>query len=208
MKQKIIIIDDFYENPWEMHNLAINAKYEDKNQGNYPGLNSEKSFLTEESHKKICQVLGKKVFPSKQTSCGHFRISKNNQVGKLKIHADMFDDWAAVLYLTLPSHCEGKPGTSFYVHKQTGLDHWPNDHEMKFYGWKNMYELKKGFCTVDGNDTNSWYKYSTIFMKYNRMVLFDSKLWHSNEDSFGDNIDNCRIVQLFFLTENVTDEIK
>lgn len=199
MKQKIIVVDNFYENPWELHQSAINAEYETSQDGNYPGRNTIRSFFNEEAHKKICQLLGRKVVPSEETSCGCFRSVLEGEKGKLTVHSDSFDDWAAVLYLTLPSQCEGRPGTSFYIHKQTGLDHFPTETEMKLYGWTNLWEVKQGFSTIDSNNPDAWIKYSSVYMKYNRLVLFDTKLWHSTEDGFGDNLNNSRLIQLFFL---------
>jgi hypothetical protein len=199
MKQKIIIVDNFYENPWEFHQAAINAEYETYQNANYPGRNTTQKFFSEEAHKKLCQILGRKIIPSNDSSCGSFRSVLEDEKGKLTVHSDSFDDWAGVLYLTLPSHCEGKPGTSFYIHKQTGLDHFPTDEEIKMFGWTNVWEIKQGFSTVDTNDPSAWNKYSTIFMRYNRLVLFDTKLWHSTEPGFGNSLNNSRIVQLFFL---------
>ena len=38
-------------------------------------------------------------------------------------------------------------------------------------------------------------------MKYNRLVLFRTHLWHSHNYNFGDTIENGRLVQLFFFKE-------
>ena len=40
-------------------------------------------------------------------------------------------------------------------------------------------------------------------MKYNRIVIFRTDLWHSHNYNFGDNLENGRLVQLFFF--NPTD---
>ena len=42
-------------------------------------------------------------------------------------------------------------------------------------------------------------------MKYNRIVIFRADLWHSHNYNFGDNLENGRIVQLFFLILQVGD---
>lgn len=199
MKQKIIVIDNFYDNPWEIYQKAITAKYGNlDDEVNYPGRNTIECFYNEECHRKICEILGQKIIPSKETSVGHIRSTLKGQKGALSVHCDVFEDYAGIIYLTLPSQCEGVPGTSFYLHKKTGLDHFPNDAEVKMYGWQNPWELKQGFTTLESNSDDSWHKYCTIFMRYNRLILFDSKLWHSSEPGFGDCIENSRLVQLLF----------
>ena len=37
-----------------------------------------------------------------------------------------------------------------------------------------------------------------ISFKYNRLVMFNPAMWHSNGDWFGNTYDNSRLVQLFF----------
>ena len=38
-------------------------------------------------------------------------------------------------------------------------------------------------------------------MKYNRLVLFRTRLWHSHSENFGDTLENGRLVQLFFFSD-------
>jgi len=201
MKQKIIIVDNFYDNPFEVYKAAKEAEYEDSCDTNYPGRNSVQNYFNEEAHYKIMQLLGREVYSSPDSTNGIFRMGKEGEEGKLNVHCDIFDDWAGVLYLNLPVHAQGRKGTSFYIHKQTGLDHTPTKEEMKLHGWTNLWEIKEGFSTIDSKNPNAWEEYMYAPMRYNRLVLFDTKLWHSSGPGFGDSINNCRLVQLFFLAE-------
>lgn len=200
MEPNIFVIDDFYDDPWKYRTLALEAEYEDgalKN--NYSGRNSVNRFINKEAIDKISSCLGLEVIPSPDTSSGSFRITLDGEEGKMNIHSDMFEDYAAVLYLTLPTHCKGMPGTSFYRHKKTNTYNFPNKMEALVDGWSSPWELKQGFTTIDGKDLSKWEKYFTVPMKYNRMVLFNSKNWHGSEEGFGTNLYDGRLVQIFFL---------
>ena len=59
-------------------------------------------------------------------------------------------------------------------------------------------EIKDGIIYGDGLDRSKWERYCLANMKYNRAVIFDPKLWHSHGANFGDNLENGRLVQLFF----------
>ena len=56
--------------------------------------------------------------------------------------------------------------------------------------------MEKVLIEINGQDTFSP-------MKYNRIVIFRTDLWHSHNYNFGDNLENGRLVQLFFF--NPTD---
>ena len=51
---------------------------------------------------------------------------------------------------------------------------------------------------TEGKDESRWIETDNVGFKYNRLVMFNPFLWHSNGDWFGDTYDNCRLVQLFF----------
>jgi hypothetical protein len=54
------------------------------------------------------------------------------------------------------------------------------------------------FFNTEGKDESKWICTDNISFKYNRLVMFNPSLWHSNGDLFGDVWDNARLVQLFF----------
>ena len=54
MRQNIIVVDDFYSNPEEVRNFALNAEFPDPGDDyTYPGRNSEGSYYSEEIHKSL-----------------------------------------------------------------------------------------------------------------------------------------------------------
>ena len=51
MNQNIIVVDDFYTNPDEIRNIALNSNYpEPETEYTYPGKNSEDSYYNQEIH--------------------------------------------------------------------------------------------------------------------------------------------------------------
>jgi hypothetical protein len=47
-------------------------------------------------------------------------------------------------------------------------------------------------------DRSKWTRYFLSPMKYNRLVIFNARLWHSHNYNFGNSLENGRLVQLFF----------
>jgi len=94
--------------------------------------------------------------------------------------------------LTLPPDCVSKNGLSFYSHKKTGLDSFPNEYARQINGWQNMDDIVKSF---DVNDANEWEEYANVFVKYNRCVVFRADYWHSYGNGFGNQINNSMIYQ-------------
>ena len=50
----------------------------------------------------------------------------------------------------------------------------------------------------DGNDNTKWSLVDYIGYKYNRLVIYDSRLWHAANNYFGDTLKNSRLFQCFF----------
>ena len=64
MKQNIIIVDNFYENPYEVRQYALSLDYPEPQEGyTYPGRNSNGTFYTQETHYKFELLLGRKLIP-------------------------------------------------------------------------------------------------------------------------------------------------
>lgn len=199
MNPNIIVIDDFYDDPWEIYQQAVSTEYNQLNDDPlYPGRNSICDFSNDELYSKLNQILNAKVIPCNNTGNGHFRYALEGDKGDLSVHCDMNEGFSGVIYLTLPTNCHNRSGTNFYIHKQTGLDMFPNDGQVLSYGYSKSEELYQGFVSNDSNDESVWEKYCTVKMKYNRLVLFNSRLWHSPDKSFGNKIENSRLVQLIF----------
>jgi hypothetical protein len=82
-------------------------------------------------------------------------------------------DYIAVLYLDFPTECVNKKAVSFWLHKETLDEEYPNETKMKWLGIKSM---KEGYKF----DEKEYEKYMEYFVKYNRLILFDANLFYTD----------------------------
>ena len=66
------------------------------------------------------------------------------------------------------------------------------------YGYTSKNSHWEKVVYGDGLDRKLWSRYFVCPMKYNRVVIFRSNLWHSHNYNFGKDISDGRLVQLFF----------
>lgn len=170
MNQKFVIVDDFYDVAHQYHKSFF----------------ENQCMITEETTQKLSYILG----------CPIQIVEAFNEVegegSNNSITANVGCDWIAVIYLTMPSDCVSKKGLSFYTHKKIGLDSFPNEYARQINGWQNMDDIVKSFNVDDRND---WEEYASVFVKYNRCIIFSADLWHSYGNGFGNEINNSMIYQ-------------
>ncbi len=197
MKQQIIVVDDFYDDPSEVRNIALTVDYPEHKKMVYSGRSSSKALMNQQIISIISRLVAHPVMPSKKSANGHFRMSFAKDKPAQDIHVDPGRDWAGVLFLNLPEHCQG--GTSFWRHKELGLERMPDDPaEIALYGFKSFEDMRLSLIQGDGLDRSKWELSMTVPMRFNRLVLFRSWLWHSHTVNFGDHPENARLTQVFF----------
>lgn len=192
------IVDNFYTNPDDIRNYAINETKEDMSAGNYAGIMTHSNFLTQEHLDTFNTLIGFKVKPSTKLS-GKFRFTKHDDIPIQDIHFDHAGNdcaWAGVCYLT-PGVPDMTDGTIFWRHKRTGLESIPRDRE----GIKKFGDPVQ-FLNIEGMNHSLWDRIMSIPFKYNRLILFRPWMFHSPGSAFGDSIYNCRLIQTFFLSRD------
>lgn len=201
MRQNILVVDDFYQNPDEIRKFATSLEYPEPHDGyTYPGRNSKGEYYNKEVQKKFEKLVKKDLIPADEN--GYFRLSLENDSHQQDIHVDPAWEWGAVIYFSDPKYCVDEGGTSFWRHNTLGIERCPkNDQEAQFHGFPSYKEAWWTTVYGDGQDRSKWTNYFLCPMKYNRLVLFKTYLWHSHNFNFGDNIENGRLVQLFFFNE-------
>ncbi len=208
MIQNIIVVDDFYKNPNEVRNFALNAKYPKQDADDdytYPGRNTLNGFYSKEIHQRFEDILQEELIPSQPN--GYFRISLKNDTHRQDIHVDPGWKWGAVLYMSKPEDCVPEGGTSFWRHNNLNWEGCPRtDDEAKVYGYPSYKEAWWTTVYGDGLNRSKWTRYFLCPMKFNRLVIFKTHLWHSHNYNFGDNLENGRLVQLFFFNPVRKDE--
>lgn len=180
--------DSFYDNPQYFRKLAQSAEYQEDV--------SVEQYVTEEAINKFSYLAQQKlaVLPNS----GKFHLTKSNSTLK-SVTAEPYADWIGIVYLNLPSQAEGEQALKFYTHTKTGLEAIPSNVEARLGGWNSIEEVMEGFVSIDGLSETCWKSWFTVYQRYNRVALWDAKLWHQELKGFGDTINNCRLTQLFYL---------
>ena len=115
-----------------------------------------------------------------------FRVSTAETKPKTICHTDNYNAnlaWTSIIYLTLPSHCQG--GTSFFRHRPTGTLH-----DSLPFNWNN----------ADAKEPEEWEEVGQVSMKYNRCLMFRPSLFHSvTLPFFGEDKHNGRLTQVQML---------
>ena len=201
MRQNIIIVDDFYDNPQEVRDRALSVEYPEPEGGyTYPGKNSKGSYYNDEVHGAFEKLVKGGLIPADQN--GYFRISLDGVKHKQDVHVDPGWDWGGVLYMNTPEQCIDEGGTSFWKHNSLHWEQCPRTaEESQYYSYPTYKEAWNTTVYGSGLDRSQWTRYMLCPMKYNRLVLFRTHLWHSHNYNFGDSMENGRLVQLFFFKE-------
>lgn len=186
MKTNLIVVDDFYNNPEDVRNFALNQSFDIN--GNWPGSRT-KSFLNESTKEGISKILfnhGGKVIDwnDKDGLTGSFQIT--TALEKSWIHTDSFNTWAGVCYLTPDAPIEG--GTGLFKRKHTNsMSLIKSGAEEEMYG-------------TEAQDLTKWDLVDKVGNIFNRLVLYRSNLWHCSLNYFGSNNNDGRLFQVFFIT--------
>jgi hypothetical protein len=174
MKINTIIIDDFLDNPDIVRNSVLEIDISKK--GMYPGYRSDRADEDYADHiqQKIESILNKRILGWEQDSL-QFQLCLEDE--KTWLHCDE-TDWAGILYLT-----PGAPvnaGTGIFRHISTQTYIGPN-------------------TDINAKDETQWELITTIGNVYNRLVLYNGKMFHRSLISgFGASKETGRLTQVFF----------
>ncbi len=200
MHYSVLVVDDFYEDPHAIRNFALGFDYpEPKKKPNFPGRNSNKRLLVDGIDDIVSQLVQEKVVGSTQDYHGFVRssLAADDVDRKYTVHLDRTVYWSGILYLTAPEHCQG--GTDFYRHIETDTDRAPIfPGEAEKYGAENGWQWSDEIIQRDSNDMSKWEHTMRVPMRFNRLILIRPWFWHTAGPSFGDSLENGRLVQLFF----------
>lgn len=180
MKINTIIIDDFLDNPDIVRNSVLQIDISKK--GMYPGFRSDRADYDYEQYvqQKIETILNKKIISWEQDSL-QFQLCLDND--KTWLHCDE-TNWAGILYLTPNAPIDA--GTGIFRHKPTQVYTGPN-------------------TDIDAKDETQWELITTIGNVYNRLVLYNGKMFHRSLISgFGNSKETGRLTQVFFF--NTSDK--
>ena len=189
---RFFVIDNFYEDPDMVRELAINQTY-------FPGEGAvghrtRKQFLFEGLKERFEEIIRQKIPEHTEDGYGWEDIGINGRFQycpagtNLVYHCDA-QKWAGLVYLTpdAPVSC----GTSFYRHKEKKKHH--NSQIDWDSGEGNIIFNQHTFL-----DRTPYEMVDTVGNIYNRLVIFDGGLIHSASEYFGWDIHTSRLFHIFF----------
>ena len=199
MPTSFIVVDDFLDDPYALRNAALNLNYPES-ESNFPGRNSEQRINIEGLHNEVSRLVGESLLPMGHNQAhGNCRIALAHDVGKANVHVDA-SHWSGILYMSKPEDCRG--GTEFFRHIPTNTERAPySDQEaMEKFGVPSAKQWTENILDNDTNDASKWEMTLRIPMRFNRLILLRPWLWHTAGESFGDSIENGRLVYLMFFS--------
>ncbi len=200
MPTSLIIVDDFMDDPRALRKAALGLTYQNQTAA-FPGRNSAQRINVTGLDQQVSRLVGEPVkgqpAPQAHAKC---RISLAKDKGRAKVHVDPAH-WSGILYLSRPEDCCG--GTEFFRHLPTGTDRAPyHDKEASSYGYPTAKEMVRGIMGADSSDDTKWEMTMRVPMRYNRLILLRPWLWHTAGESFGNTLENGRLVYLMFFASS------
>ena len=184
MRTNLIVIDDFYTNPDQVRNFALEQPFDVK--GNYPGHRT-RPHVTPATKQYIQDIVEfhtkSKIsdWPDEEYN-GAFQYT--TQKDRSWYHVDSTTNWAGIVYLTPDAPLSG--GTSFYRSKIDGtmVSNVPDNQVLKKFS----------------QDNTKWECVDRVGNVYNRLILFNSKRYHISDDYWGSGLHDGRLFQTFFFS--------
>lgn len=197
MNESLIILDNFYEDPDRIRDIALTCEYYPEKvsagfpNGNAPwsGKMSKDAYNPSSIDAVVSKHLNRNMRQMRQLDSGKFRITyETNKTGMFdnKVHADGIDEnyYAGVLYLSKDR--ESTEGTLFFKQKSTGLDYLASKEQ-----------LDTLILNGEDKDRDQWIVHTKSNVVYNRLIIYPANKFHGIGPSFGDTDENARIVQVF-----------
>lgn len=196
MPISLLVVDDFLDNAIELRQAGLRLTYP-RVESTYPGCNSQQRINIEGLDRQISKLVGEPLVPLPPPQAhGKFRIALAGDSGKARVHVDPAH-WTGLLYLSRPEDCRG--GTELFRHLPTNSDRAPfDDAEARAMGGTDAKTLTGEILQRDTLDASKWEMTMRIPMRFNRLVLLRPWQWHTAGESFGDCMDNGRLIYLMF----------
>jgi hypothetical protein len=204
------IIDNFYKYPEEIRKLALKNKNNFKDHTSLyltksinPFLYSDISYNLIDRIENILWIkIDKNEWDIDIENHSNGYIQYLTKDGNPTVHHDKH--WTLIIFLS--PNPKKNSGTSLYKHKKTGIKKFMKEDEIiKKYGKNKFDEFIQYYEKDLWNEKqkpqfDKWEKIFTCENVYNRALLFDGRQWHCSDGGFGENIDNSRLFQTFFLS--------
>ena len=175
-----VVVDNFYKNPDMIRNFALRQNFVENPKYHKGKRAIDPSFRFPELKTQFETILGKTITnwnTYEVNGCFQYCIAEDKAV----YHCDM-QTYAGIIYLT--PDAPPQAGTSFYRSKQTKKMKLEEDADIVF--------------RTGNYDSTQFELVDTVGNLYNRLILFDAKMFHAAPVYFGNQLKNGRLFQLFF----------
>ena len=186
-KQRVWIIDNFYQNPDKIRDFALKQYYWDDE--GYVGMRTRKQFMFEGVKERFEKIMNAKI--TKWNDYGmNGRFQSNIAGAPTAYHCDA-QQWAGMIYLT--PNAPYSSGTKIIANKKTKIYHnEQSKNVLDFFPNQNTFTDGTLFEDVD-----------VIGNVYNRLAIFDAQSIHCAGDYFGWDIASGRLWQMFFFDADI-----
>lgn len=188
-----IVVDNFYENPEEVREFALQSGSFNPHLEYHKGQRTEEVWRPEEVKQSLEKLLLRKITNwDKHGANGVFQFCTSED--PIVYHVDA-QSYAAVVYLTpdAPPEC----GTTFYRSKVNGLREAPTKEIAKELN-KTEEHLNAEIFSAGFYDKTKFETVDVIGNVFNRLVVWDARLIHAASEYFGSNMQDSRLFHMFF----------
>lgn len=193
------IVDNFFNNPDDVRDYALSLPFNSDPEGRWPG---ERVSLSETNItffdfvcRKMLSLFTDDDYPKYYASAYFQKIKTNEYIDEGWIHTDFPHVLTGIIYLT-PNSKESN-GTSLYKLNNKNIC-WNNEvtEDIKRKGYLNEGDVN-AFKDARDYEYSQFTKTLDIPSFYNRLVLFDSSLYHKANNFHIDDQDRLTVIVFF-----------
>ena len=204
MSINLTVVDDFYDDPYKVRKLALSSAFDKPAWKLFPGREAvaENKDHGADFLGRIREFIGEPCLGANPRTYefpqGKFNLAlaADEETRGTRVHVDL-NYWAAVIYLSLPEHCQG--GTAWYRHRSTSaLTDTAEWHKALFghLDGESVEKVRAAMLKVS-LDRDQWEEIARVEMRFNRAVIFEAHTFHATASLFGDRPENGRLTQNF-----------
>jgi|TARA_R100000656_G_C3929261_1_gene124475 hypothetical protein len=203
------VVDNFFEDPDEVINLASTLKYKSDPEGRWPGKRSDNLFNIEPVFfDYITNKIMRLIFPYtiedvRWNAHSNFQLFDcKKEVHEGWVHKDIDCQLSAIIYLSRHQGC----GTSLFQPKKFARNFYPGKIKEEYYSMNKKFD-DRYFNAL--NDHNSKFeKTLEIENVFNKLILFDAHQWHAANGFFDKKVTEGRLTLVVFFNTIFGPNIK
>ncbi|MEX1362713.1 MAG: DUF6445 family protein [Nannocystaceae bacterium] len=196
----LVVVDDVLDDPRAARALGLAADYVLVPGGLRYRDAEVPAALAAELTDKVLHIIGSRYRRRREDVAFRHYLKRDERASRSRgswVHFDRFR-WIGIVYLNLPEQCRG--GTSLFTHRATGIDRWP-----QLYRRMQQQPGYERRVFDDLARMDRWEESLRVSMAFNRLVLFDSRMFHQAPCYFGATLDRARLTLNVFFDE-MSDE--